>query len=142
MLEGCRSGAVCGRGAASMGLIADIGCGPIALDTSIFIYYIEEHPDYLPHLEAVFTAVASGKLEIATSAVTLMEVLVIPYRAGDLSLADRYEALLTRMQLAAALSKRCSALLTNDRQMPELPGLKIIQLKAYLTKGDPWIIRS
>jgi predicted nucleic acid-binding protein len=31
-----------------------------------------------------------------TSAVTLLEVLVVPYRAGNLPLADRYEALLTR----------------------------------------------
>jgi predicted nucleic acid-binding protein len=148
-----------------MGLIADLGPGPVALDTSIFIYFIEEHRDYLPRLAPVFSAVASGKLEIATSAVTLLEVLAVPYRAGDLSLADRYEALLTRsrglhlieidkfqlraaaqikahyrirtpdaLQLAAALSKRCSALLTNDREMPELPGLKVLQLREYPTK--------
>ena len=148
-----------------MGLIADLGAGPIALDTSIFIYFIEEHPDYLHHLTPVFSAVASGKLEIATSAVTLLEGLVVPYRARNISLAERYEALLTRsrglhlveidrfqiraaaqiranyrigtpdaLQMAAALSRRCSALLTNDREMPELPGLKILQLKAYLPK--------
>jgi predicted nucleic acid-binding protein len=148
-----------------MGLIADLGPGPIALDTSIFISYIEEHPDYLPHLAPVFAAVASGKFEIATSAVTLLEVLVVPFRTGDLSLADRYEALLTRsrglhlveidkfqlraaaqiraryrirtpdaLQLAAALSKRCPALLTNDREIPELPGLKTLQLRTYLKK--------
>jgi predicted nucleic acid-binding protein len=148
-----------------MGLMDQIGPGPIALDTSIFIYFIEEHPDYLSHLAPVFSAVASGKLKIVTSSVTLLEVLVVPYRAGDLSLADRYEALLTRsrgmhlveidrfqlraaaqirahyrirtpdaLQLAAALSKRCSALLTNDREMPELPGLKILQLRSYLEK--------
>jgi uncharacterized protein len=148
-----------------MGLIADLGRGPIALDTSIFIYFIEEHPDYLPHLAPVFSAVASGKLDTATSAVTLLEVLVVPYRTGDFSLAARYEALLSRssglqlveidrfqlraaaqirahyrirtpdaLQLAAALSKRCTALLTNDREMPEMPSLKTLQLSAYLTK--------
>ncbi|MGH8284298.1 MAG: type II toxin-antitoxin system VapC family toxin [Steroidobacteraceae bacterium] len=31
-----------------------------------------------------------------TSAHTLLEVLVVPYRVGNRSLADRYEALLTR----------------------------------------------
>lgn len=31
-----------------------------------------------------------------TSALTLLEVLVVPYRAGDRALADRYERLLTR----------------------------------------------
>jgi predicted nucleic acid-binding protein len=146
-----------------VGLITDLGPGPTALDTAIFIYFIEEHPDYLPLLAPLFSAVASGERDIVTSAVTLLEVLVVPYRTGDMLLAERYEALLTRsrglhlvetdrsqlraaaqvralyhvrtpdaMQLAAALSKRCTALLTNDREMPNLPGLKFLQLRTYL----------
>jgi len=145
-----------------MGLIGDIGLGPIALDTSIFIYLIEDHLEYRPCLLPLFSAVALGELEIVTSAITLLEVLVIPYRTGNMALAERYEALLTRsrglhfveldrlqlrtaaqiraryrvrtpdaLQLAAALSKRCTVLLTNDRDMPTLPGLKILQLNAY-----------
>ncbi|MCA1789478.1 MAG: PIN domain-containing protein [Thioalkalivibrio sp.] len=35
-------------------------------------------------------------LTIVTSPVTLLEVLVVPYRAGNLALATRYEALRTR----------------------------------------------
>lgn len=31
-----------------MGLIEDVGGGPVALDTAPFIYFIEEHPRYLP----------------------------------------------------------------------------------------------
>jgi hypothetical protein len=27
-----------------MGLMADLGGGPIGVDTAIFIYFIEEHP--------------------------------------------------------------------------------------------------
>ena len=34
--------------------------------------------------------------ELVTSALTLLEVLVVPYRAGDRPLAERYEQLLTR----------------------------------------------
>ncbi len=34
--------------------------------------------------------------ELVTSALTLLEVLVVPYRAGNQLLADQYEALLTR----------------------------------------------
>lgn len=79
-----------------MGLTGDIGRGPVALDTSIFIYYIEEHPRYLPLIEPVFQRVGQGRLEVVTSALTLLEVLVVPYRAGNLALAERYEALLTR----------------------------------------------
>jgi len=29
-----------------MGLMADLGGGPVGADTSIFIYFIEEHPRF------------------------------------------------------------------------------------------------
>ncbi len=58
-----------------MDLIADLGSGPV---------------------EALFTEASAGRLQLVTSALTLLEVLVVPYRAGDNSLAERYEALLTR----------------------------------------------
>ncbi len=43
-----------------MGLIEELGSGPVALDTAIFIYFIEEHPIYLPLLEPVFQAIDAG----------------------------------------------------------------------------------
>ena len=79
-----------------MGLLTAIGAGPVALDSSIFIYFIEEHPRYLPLVEPVFQAVDSGRLEAVTSSVTLLEVLVQPLRSGNTALAEHYEALLTR----------------------------------------------
>lgn len=65
-----------------MGLIADIGRGPVALDTVVFIYFIEEHPRFLPVVAPVFSAVASARLPAITSGVTLLETLVIPYRSA------------------------------------------------------------
>ena len=79
-----------------MGLTADFGPGPIALDTSIFIYFIERNPRFLPLINPLFEDADRGARELVTSAVTLLEVLVVPYRAGQRQLADRYEALLTR----------------------------------------------
>jgi len=38
-----------------LGLIEDLGRGPIALDTAIFIYYIEEHPDYVDLIAPVLS---------------------------------------------------------------------------------------
>jgi predicted nucleic acid-binding protein len=73
-----------------------VGPGRVALDSAAFIYFIEEHPKYLPLLGPLFTEADRGAREIVTSAVTLLEVLVVPYRAEDARLADRYEALLTR----------------------------------------------
>jgi predicted nucleic acid-binding protein len=143
-----------------MTLRAALADGPVALDTAVFIYYIEEHPDYLPLIAPLFAEIDGGGREAVTSALTLLEVLVVPYRAADLALANRYEAVLTRsrglrvvdvdraqlrtaaqlralyrlrtpdaLQLAAALSSRCQTFVTNDRELPPIPGLKVVQLK-------------
>ena len=79
-----------------MGLIHDLGHGPIGVDTAIFIYLIEEHPRFLPVILPLFREVDQGTRELVTSALTLLEVLVVPYRAGNHPLADRYETVLTR----------------------------------------------
>src|SRR5437870_5685474 len=79
-----------------MGLIEDVKAGPVALDTPVFIYFIEQDEQFLPLVKALFEAIDRGSVVAATSGLTLMEVLVVPYRTGNLALADRYEALLTR----------------------------------------------
>lgn len=79
-----------------MGLISEVGGGPVALDTSVFIYFIEEHERFLPVVGPLFEAMDRGTLRAVTSGLTLMEVLVLPYRRGDRKLAESYEALLTR----------------------------------------------
>ncbi len=144
-----------------MGLIDEIGAGPVALDTVTFIYFIEEHPRFLRLVEPVFEAIDEGRLTAVTSSLTLLEVLVVPFRAGNVALADRYEQALTRsrglrlididrgqlraaaqlrsvfprvrtpdaLQISAALSAGCSALLTNDRDLPAIPGLRIPKLE-------------
>lgn len=146
-----------------MGVIQDAGRGPVALDTVVFIYFIEEHRQYLPLVEPIFEAVQNGRAAAVTSSLTLLETLVVPYRAGNLALAERYESVLSRsrnlslvplgdpllrsaaqvraafkvrtpdaLQLAAALTARCSAYVTNDRDLPPIPGLRILQLRDYL----------
>jgi predicted nucleic acid-binding protein len=79
-----------------VGLIEDLGAGPIALDTSIFIYFIERHARFAPLLRPLLRAADEGERELVTSALTLLEVLVVPYRAGNQPVAERYEVLLTR----------------------------------------------
>ncbi|MGA2384614.1 MAG: PIN domain-containing protein [Gemmatimonadales bacterium] len=145
-----------------MELRAAVGSGPVALDTAPFIYFIEQHPRFGPLVRHLLDDADRGVRLVVTSAVTLLEVLVVPYRAGDVTLAERYEALLTRsrglrlvgldraqlktaaqiraayrartpdaLQLAAALTQRCSAFVTDDRAMPAVPGLRILQLSEY-----------
>ena len=149
-----------------MDLIADLGSGPVGVDTAAFIYFIEEETPFLGPVEALFKEASAGRLQLVTSALTLLEVLVVPYRAGDNSLAERYEALLTRsrglhmldlspellraaaqlravtgikpppnaLQIAAALSAGCKAFVTNDRRIPSIPGLRILQIAEYVAQ--------
>jgi predicted nucleic acid-binding protein len=70
--------------------------GPMAVDTCVFIYFIESDPEWLPVVQPIFASAGGNGVSLVTSSLTLHEVLVIPYRAGDLALAARYEALLTR----------------------------------------------
>ena len=145
-----------------MGLIKDIGTGPVGVDTAIFIYFIEEHPQFLRAIQPLFHEADRGQRELVTSALTLLEVLVVPYRAGHRALADQYEALLTRsrgirtvevgrpqlraaaqlraatavktpdaLQLVAAIGGGCTTFLTNDRRLPAIPGLRIVDLSSY-----------
>ena len=79
-----------------MGLTEDVGRGPVAVDTALFIYLIEEHPRFLAPVRALFERADKGEIEIVTSALTLLEVLVVPLRMGDHRLAAQYDALLTR----------------------------------------------
>jgi predicted nucleic acid-binding protein len=145
-----------------MGLMRDLGHGPVGVDTAIFIYFIEEHLRFLPLIEPLFREVDAGRIELLTSALTLLEVLVVPYRRGDHLLAERYESILTRsrgvhmadisrdhlraaaqlraatglrtpdsLQLIAALAAGCTVFLTNDRDLPPVPGIRILQLTSY-----------
>lgn len=78
-----------------MGLLNDVKGGPVALDTAIFIYLFEEHPKYLPLVEPVFRAIDDGDIQAATSAITLLETIVVPLKSGNAALAKRYEDYLT-----------------------------------------------
>jgi hypothetical protein len=53
-------------------------CGSIAVDTAFFIYFIEENPRFLPLIAPLFREADQDKRERVTSAMTLLEVLVVP----------------------------------------------------------------
>jgi predicted nucleic acid-binding protein len=145
-----------------VGLIADVGPGPVAVDTAVFLYLIEEETRFLPHILPLFIEADQGERVLVTSALTLLEVLVVPYRAGNRQLAERYERLLTTsrgvrlveltrdqlraaaqlraatavktpdaLQLVAALGAGCKTFVTNDRRLPPIPGVQVIQLSSY-----------
>ena len=144
----------------------EVGRGRVAVDTAIFIYLIEEHPRFLLLVAPLFEEADEDERELVTSALTLLEVLVVPHRTGNRQLAERYEHLLTRsrgvrmvdltrdqlraaaqlrattgastpdaLQLTAALGAGCKTFVTNDRRLPTIPGLRVIQLSSYAGTG-------
>ena len=78
-----------------MGLVEALGDGPVAVDSVAFIYFIEQHPKYVGLLRPLFEAAEHRTIQLVTSAVTLLEVLVVPLRNANAELAKRYELLLT-----------------------------------------------
>lgn len=67
----------------------------IALDSSIFIYHLEDHPRYAPLTEIIFDALEKGKNRGVTSYLTLMEIITKPKSEGLLQVARDYEYYLT-----------------------------------------------
>jgi predicted nucleic acid-binding protein len=66
----------------------------VALDAAPLIYFIEEHPAYLPKIRPFFEAAERGEFRVVTSFITMVEVLVHPLREGKLELANEYRRIL------------------------------------------------
>ena len=117
----------------------------------------------IPLVAPIFAEIDSGRWNAITSTLTLLEVLVLPYRAGNLALASRFEDILARgrglrliecdrpllraaaefrarfgvktpdaLQLTAAMTGGASTFVTNDRELPSLPGVRVLQLRSFL----------
>jgi len=77
-----------------LGLIDSLQGSKVCIDTAPFIYFIEKHEKYLPSLKPLFTEINAGNIEAITSTITLLEVLVHPFRTGNKSLAEKYREIL------------------------------------------------
>lgn len=66
----------------------------IGLDTSVFIYFLENNEKYGPLARITINGIENGKWEGVTSTITLMEITVRPWQTGQESIAREYEAVL------------------------------------------------
>jgi len=71
-----------------------IGVTLLGIDTAPFIYFIEQHPTYLSLMREILQLVDSGTILACSSVITLTELLTMPLRSGNFSLADEYRRLL------------------------------------------------
>ncbi len=126
----------------------------VLVDTAPWIYLLQDHPEFARRFEGLFAAAEEGRVELALSTITLAEVLTGPYKAGEVTLAKRYEKALKSYQivpfseamaiqaaqlraqyglklpdaaqLATALDMGAAALVTHDRDFSAVQGLPIL----------------
>ena len=67
----------------------------IALDTSVFIYQLENNPRYAGLTDRVFSWLEQPARRAVTSTITMTELLVQPYREGDQRRVDEFYGLLS-----------------------------------------------
>lgn len=62
----------------------------VALDTSIFIYFLEQHPQYFADCQMVLSKILQGDWEGSTSVLSIGELLVMPFRIGHTHAVNDY----------------------------------------------------
>lgn len=67
----------------------------IFLDTAPLIYFIEGNSQYQEKLKQVFDSNDKGDFVFITSSITLLEVLVMPFREEQINLVEKYINILT-----------------------------------------------
>lgn len=67
----------------------------IGLDTSVFIYAVEGNPKYVELVDTIFSWIEAPKGSAVTSTITMLELLVQPYRLSDLDRVNQFYALLS-----------------------------------------------
>ena len=134
--------------------------GIVYVETAPIIYSVEKHADYWTLMQPVWQASQNGQIEIITSELTLLELLVAPLKQNNQTLVTAYERLLTatevrllpisvfvlreaanlRAQLNlktpdaihAASAHNCDLFLTNDANFRRVSSLNINVLKDFI----------
>lgn len=134
----------------------------VGLDTAPLIYFIEENPIYIETVRLFFEAMESGRFLVVTSTVTLLEVLVYPFRCNNKELAAEYRDILLNsrlttlgvsskiaeeaarlrathnirtpdaIQISVAMDAGATHFFTNDIRLPDIPSIQILQLDSLL----------
>ena len=82
-----------------MGTIILPATGPVYLDANALIYSVETHPTYWPVLQPVWAAAKTGTAQFATSALSILECLVLPLRINNPTLIAAYERVFASIRL-------------------------------------------
>jgi hypothetical protein len=73
--------------------------GLVYVDAVPLIYAVERHAKYAPVLEPLWEQAGLGRCRIVSSALSLLECLVLPLRRQDAAIIANYERALTASDL-------------------------------------------
>lgn len=82
----------------------------VGLDSNILIYFIEAHPQYSRLAKTIFESIDANHNSGVCATLSLLEILVQPYRMGDEKNVNRFYGLLTTypniewVELSAAIA--------------------------------------
>ncbi len=141
-----------------MGTLILPATGVVYVDTAPIIYSVEKNPQFAALVDPLWDALEVGSLEVVSSELTLLEVLVVPIRQNDSYLIAAYEQALIGSDLrllpidtailraaaelrastklktpdaihaATALAVGCAQFITNDGAFRRVPGLNVTVL--------------
>jgi predicted nucleic acid-binding protein len=63
-------------------------------DTMLFIYWIEGHPEHSSRVNQLMTRMKARRDQLCTSAFTIGEALVGPYKSGQIQIANKIRSVL------------------------------------------------
>jgi len=116
----------------------------IALDTMVFIYHFEANTTYSPITTSIFEQIESGRLKAVTSYVTLLEILVNPFKKGDRKAVSDYSDLLTtfpNLQFIP-LNKEASEMAASLRAKYSIKTPDAIQIATAVITGSSFYITN
>jgi predicted nucleic acid-binding protein len=114
----------------------------VYLDTSVFIYFVEFHARYFDLCNEVFKDIEEGRIEAATSTLTLTEILVQPYRLKEEQLVLKFYSLLTTYPHVTwiPLTLRVADLAAQIRAEHNLKTPDAIQVASAISQGTAGFI--
>ena len=109
----------------------------VGVDSMVFIYHVECHPSYVPLTRILFKRIETGKNRAVSSMLSLMEVLMGPYRKGRNDLAVLYRGLLTEYPhlFLSPLNRGTAELAAAIRAHHDLSTPDSIQIATALEQG-------
>jgi hypothetical protein len=109
----------------------------VGLDTSVFIYHLEAHPQYVSLTRELLSTIRNSKWWAVTSTVTLMELTVRAWEESRPDLACAYEIFLSRFpHLLLADVTRGAARRADFAPSTDFGGLM------HFSSGRPWSMRQ